>query len=189
MKNQIKNHTWVDLGLPSGTKWATCNVGATKPEEYGNYYAWGETETKDFYSWDTYKYGSNPTKYNSTDKLTTLEAADDAATANWGEKWRTPTKAEWQELHECCTWNWTTLNGVKGYEVKAANGNSIFLPAAGYRGYEILMNTQHDGFYWSSSLADYGFPYNAYAADFYQRNVIIAELNRYYGQSVRPVLK
>ncbi len=194
---------YVDLGLPSGTKWATCNVGATNPEEYGNYYAWGETTTKDTCSWDTYKYGSGYdelTKYCTdsrygkggfTDNLTTLETSDDAATANWGGKWRMPTDAEWQELIEKCTWTWTTLNGVKGYEVKGTNGNTIFLPAAGCRYYDDLLYAGYYGYFWSSSLGTDGTdgPYSAWSAYFYSGNVGRVGNNRIYGRSVRPVLK
>ncbi len=160
-------HEYVDLGLPSGTLWATCNVGATSPEKYGNYYAWGETEPKKDYSWDTYKYGtynyngdySKLTKYNGTDGRTTLEADDDAATANWGGTWRTPTNAEWEELAYKCEWKWTdnynATTGVAGYFVIGSNGNSIFLPAAGYQ-YDndnaYLNAVGEICSYWSSSL-------------------------------------
>ncbi|MDY4512770.1 MAG: hypothetical protein SPE10_04900, partial [Paludibacteraceae bacterium] len=112
-------HEYVDLGL--SVKWATCNVGASKPEEYGNYYAWGETTTKSTYNWSTYKWcnGSKTTltKYNTSssygtvDNKTVLELADDAARANWGGAWRMPTDAEWTELRENCTWTWITKNG------------------------------------------------------------------------------
>ena len=136
------NHDYVDLGLPSGTLWATCNVGANSPEEYGDYFAWGETETKDNYDCDTYKWGTAAydtifngwyletlTKYNTdsgygtVDNKTTLTLADDAARANWGGKWRMPTDAEWEELMNSCTWTWTTLNGVKGYTVNKIKKN------------------------------------------------------------------
>ena len=102
-------HEYVDLGLPSGTKWATCNVGASKPQDYGNYYAWGETSTKETYKWSTYKYGtydddgdySKLTKYNTSDSKTTLDLSDDAAHVNWGGKWRMPTFEQLSELsHE-----------------------------------------------------------------------------------------
>ncbi len=195
-------HAWIDLGL--SVKWATCNVGATNPEEYGNYYAWGETETKKTkseYFWDTYKYGSEYdelTKYctNSsygkdgfTDGRTTLEAADDAATANWGAKWRMPTDAEWQELIDNCTWNWTKLNGVNGYEVKGSNGNTIFLPAAGYRRYDDYMDRAGGyGDYWSSSLSTDP-PYDAWRANFDSGNVCRSDYRRCFGRSVRPVLR
>ena len=106
-QNKENDHEYVDLGLPSGLKWATCNVGATAPEEYGNYYAWGENTPKDNYDWDTYKLttdgGTTFTKYNGTDGKTTLDPEDDAAAVNWGGKWRMPTDDEWTELRENCT--------------------------------------------------------------------------------------
>ena len=133
----------IDLGLPSGIKWASCNVGATEPWEYGGYYAWGETEEKSNYDTSTYKYcnGSyfSMTKYctsssfGTVDNKTTLEPGDDVAHVKWGGSWRMPTKAEQDELRNNCTWTWTTLNGVDGYRVTGPNGNSIFLPAAGFR--------------------------------------------------------
>ncbi len=207
-KNEPKNdeaatgtengHDWVSLGLPSGTKWATCNVGATKPEEYGNYYAWGETTTKSDYSWDTYKYGSYYdalTKYNTdsvngtVDNKTTLEASDDVATANWGSAWRMPTFDEWIELCKYCELEWTDsyqTTGVAGYWVTGKNGNSIFLPAAGYRDGDDLDDAGSDGHYWSSSLIAGG-PYYACEADFYLGFVLRFGDGRYYGGSVRPV--
>ena len=188
-------HEWVDLGL--SVKWATCNVGATKPEEYGNYYAWGETETKTTYNWSTYKWcngsSSTLTKYNTSsshgtvDNKTQLELADDAARANWGGAWRMPTDAEWTELRENCTWTWTTLKGTNGYEVKGTNGNSIFLPAAGYRSDADLNRAGYYGSYWSSSLyTDY--PNYAWYVYFNSDNVYRDGSYRYYGRSVRPVL-
>ena len=190
-------HEYVDLGLPSGTKWATCNIGATKPEEYGNYYAWGETEPKTTYNWSTYKWcnGSSDTQtkyctsssYGIVDNKTTLEPEDDAAHVNWGGAWRMPTDAEWTELRTNCTWTWTTKNGVNGYEVKGTNGNSIFLPAAGYRVSDDSYYAGSNGFYWSSSLGT-GYPYYAWYVNFYSGNVGGDNYNRYYGRSVRPVL-
>ncbi len=188
----------VDLGL--SIKWASCNVGAEKPEDYGNYYAWGETEAKMPYSWDTYKYGSASnalTKYCSnsgsgkdgfTDNLTTLEASDDAA-ANWGGNWRMPTDDEWTELRNNCFWSWTTLSGVKGYEVKASNGNSIFLPAAGFRDnwdLNFAGSFSSSGFYGSSSLYTDN-PNNAWHVFFGLTGVYRESYYRYCGQSVRPV--
>ncbi len=186
----------VDLGL--SVKWATCNVGATKPTEYGNYYAWGETKTKSDYSWDTYKYGSAYnalTKYNTdsgygiVDNKVTLEAADDAAAVNWGGNWRMPTDAEWTELCEKCTWTWTSNyngTGVAGYEVKASNGNSIFLPAAGFCYCGGLDYAGSYGRYWSSSLyADS--PSRAWYVDFCSGYVSRDYYRRDYGRSVRPV--
>ena len=189
------NHEYVDLGL--SVKWATCNVGATKPEEYGDYFAWGETEPKSTYNWSTYKYcngsSSTLTKYNTVssrgtvDNKTTLDLSDDAARANWGGSWRMPTDAELTELRENCTWTWTTQNGVYGYKVTSKkNGESIFLPAAGYRYDSSLSYAGSYGYYWSSSLyTDY--PYSAWNVDFYSNNVGRSNFLRSYGFSVRPV--
>ena len=185
----------IDLGL--SVKWASYNVGATAPEEYGSYVAWGETEEKIDYSLSTYKYcdGSehsmnkyckNPA-YGTVDKKTTLEVSDDVATVKWGGTWRMPTYDEQIELHNNCTWQYTTINGVNGYQVTGPNGNSIFLPAAGYR-YETDVNGQNsDGYYWSSSLNDnYGFSaYFLYFNDnaYYYHN----DTPRYRALPVRPV--
>ena len=165
----LNGHEYVDLGLPSGTRWATCNVGATTPEEYGEYFAWGETSPKENYEWSTYHWCngnvSTITKYCSisddgndgfTDNLTTLEASDDAATANWGAGWRMPTAAEVEELYVNCNRTWITQNGVYGRLFTGPNGNSIFLPAAGVRvGFDHYGPTAYNeyyGTYWSSSL-------------------------------------
>lgn len=183
-------HEYVDLGLPSGTKWATCNIGAEKPEDYGDYYAWGEISTKTEYSWYTYAWGTidGITKYNETDGLTKLESADDAATACWGDKWRMPTKDEMCELEDNCTWEWTTQNNVQGYLVTGPNGNSIFLPAAGNRhGFEPYDVGTH-AYYWSSSsCTDSGYARHMY---FYSSFIAISSPELcYYGLSVRAVRK
>ena len=186
----------VDLGLPSGLKWASCNVGATAPEEFGGYYAWGETEEKSNYSWSTYKYCNGTynsmtkyctsSSYGTVDNKTTLEAGDDVASVKWGGNWRMPTTEEQQELINNCTWTWTTLNGVNGYRVTGPNGNSIFLPAAGYRGSTGALRQGSDGYYWSSSF--YGsLSYPAYYLCFRSGYCDWHSLNRYYGHSVRPV--
>ena len=194
-------HEWVDLGLPSGTKWATCNVGATKPEEYGNYYAWGETETKTNYNWSTYKWcsGSAETQtkyctdssYGTVDNKTTLELEDDAARANWGGTWRMPTDDEWTELLENCTRTWTSDyngTGVAGRIVTSKiNGNSIFLPAAGSRNDEDLGDAGYYGRYWSSSLITV-FPDEAWFVFFSSDYVDRDFFYRFHGLSVRPVL-
>jgi uncharacterized protein (TIGR02145 family) len=193
------DHEFVDLGLPSGLLWATCNVGANAPDEYGDYFAWGETQPKDIYNWSTYQYcmGSNNTmtKYCSkssygyngfTDNLTTLLPEDDAATANWGSDWRMPTKEEWQELNQNTTVTWTTQNGVNGRLFTASNGNSLFLPAAGYRSNSSLDYAGSIGYYWSSSL-DTDDPYDAWSLDFYSVNCGMYSYYRLYGHSVRPV--
>ena len=189
------NHEYVDLGL--SVKWATCNVGATKPEEYGDYFAWGETQPKDYYDWSTYKHcngsSSTLTKYNTNsyygavDNKTQLELSDDVARANWGGSWRMPTKAEQDELRENCTWTWTTQNGVNGYKVTSKkNGNSIFLPAAGYRNGSSFDNAGSDGLYWSSSL-NTDSPRIAYFLYFYSGSVDWGNDGRCVGWTVRPV--
>ena len=130
-------HEYVDLGLPSGTKWATCNVGATKPWEYGGFYAWGETEEKEGYSLGTYKWcsGSEETmnKYNAVDNKAMLDSVDDVAAVKWGGDWRMPTKEDFDELGRFCTLDWDTLNSVPGCKVIGINGNSLFFPAAGFK--------------------------------------------------------
>ena len=192
----LNGHEWVDLGLPSGLKWATCNVGATKPEEYGDYFAWGEVEPKDYYYWDSYKWcnGSYDTQtkyctdsyYGIVDNKTTLELSDDAANYNWGGSWRMPTFEEQEELRNNCSWEWTTQNGVNGYTVTGPNGNSIFLPATGYRSGSSLRGAGSDGNYWSSSL-DTNDPNGAFSLGFYSDIVGWDYGIRYIGFTVRPV--
>lgn len=189
---------WVDLGLPSGLLWAECNVGATIPEEYGDYYAWGETATKSTYNWITYAYGNDPnqlTKYCSnadyghngfTDNLTTLQPGDDAATVNMGNGARTPTADEWRELENNTTSTWTTLNGVYGRKLMASNGKSIFLPAAGYRLDDELYVAGRYGGYWSSSL-DAGNPCRAWLFYFHSSEQFMNYYNRCRGLPVRAV--
>ena len=192
-------HDYVDLGLPSGTLWATCNVGASSPEDHGDYFAWGETTTKSSYSWSTYKYcnGSydkltkycNSSSYGNngfTDNLTVLQSSDDAATANWGSGWCMPTKAQWKELKDNTTITWTRQNGVRGRKFTASNGNSLFLPAAGYRYESGLYYFVSFGYYWSSSLYT-DFPYFAWLLSFRSDYCSMDGNGRDYGQSVRPV--
>ena len=177
-------HAYVDLGLPSGLLWATCNVGADTPEAYGDYFAWGETQPKDTYNWSTYQHynGSGLTKYTGSDGLTTLESSDDAATANWGNGWRMPTQTEWQELLDNTTSTLTTQNGVYGRLFTASNGNSIFLPAAGWRVNSSLDYAGSYGYYWSSSLSD---DFDAW--HFFLYNYSVGSNPRYLGLTVRPV--
>ena len=187
-------HEYVDLGL--SVKWATCNVGANAPEEYGDYFAWGETTTKSAYDWSTYKWcnGSYYTQtkyctnsnYGTVDNKTVLEAADDAARANWGGSWRMPTDAEMTELREQCIWTWTTQNGVNGYIVTAANGNSIFLPAAGLRFDNSLDYVGKTGCYWSSLLYT-DEPFGAYYLAIVSTFTSGEYSYRSYGFTVRPV--
>ena len=194
----FNGYEYVDLGLLSGLKWATMNVGATKPEEYGDYFAWGETEPKTDYSWSTYKWcngsSNTQTKYNTNssygtvDNKTVLDPEDDAAHVNWGGSWRMPTAEECDELINNCTWTWTTQNGVNGRLVTGPNGKSIFLPAAGYR-YGYGMNRYgagSSGFCWSSSLST-GSLSDAYDVSFGSDGVDGASYYRYYGFSVRAV--
>ncbi len=194
------NQDWVDLGLPSGTLWATCNVGASAPEEYGDYFAWGETEPKDYYDWSTYKWcnGSYTTMtkyctnssygYNSfVDNKTGLDPEDDAAYVNWGPSWRMPTTEQQRELYEKCSSVWTTQNGVNGRLFTGPNGNTLFLPAAGYRRDESLSNAGSHGYYWSRSLGS-GYPYYAYSLCFYSGDVYwYRSLTRVCGFAVRAV--
>ena len=182
------NHEYVDLGLPSGLLWATCNVGADTPEGYGDYFAWGETQPKDVYNWDTYLYydGSNLTKYTGSDGLTILLPEDDAATANWGNGWRMPTKEEWQELYQNTTVTWTQQNGVNGRLFTAPNGNSLFLPAAGCRWDSNLYLVGSNGYYWSSSLYTDN-PSSAWDFYFNSYRYYMGYGSRYGGQSVRAV--
>ena len=195
MANTENGHAYVDLGL--SVKWATMNVGASKSEDYGDYFAWGEIAPKEEYSWSTYTYcngsSSSLTKYNYNSSLgfvdnkTQLELSDDAARANWGGKWRMPTDAELTELREQCTWTWTTENDINGYKVTSRiNGKSIFLPAAGNRSGRSL-GTVGDGYYWSSSISTEGSPVGAYYLYFLSGSVNRYDGSRYYGQSVRPV--
>jgi hypothetical protein len=187
----------VDLGL--SVKWASFNLGAGKPEEYGDYFAWGETAPKENYSWSTYKWGTSSsgpfTKYNTkgsydtVDNKTILDSEDDVASVKLGGKWRMPTDAEWTELRTKCTWTWTDNyngTGVAGRIVSATNGNSIFLPAAGYRGGTGLYDAGSIGYYWSSSL-DTDYPYGAWCVHFESNGVRKYRISRYDGQSVRPV--
>lgn len=185
----------INLGL--SVKWASCNVGAVVPEDYGGYYAWGETEEKSDYSWSTYKWcngsGDTMTKYctssrnGTVDNKTTLDLSDDVAHVKWGGSWRMPTLDEIKELINDCSWSWTTQNGVNGYKVTGPNGNSIFLPAAGARSGDSEYTRGSTGHYWSSTL-DESDGYGANYLLFYRgSHELRCNNNRYYGQTVRPV--
>jgi hypothetical protein len=216
---QVVTPEAVDLGLPSGLKWASFNLGASAPEEYGDYYAWGETEPyynsldpltwkpgkEAGYDWASYKWcmGASVTMtkycYNNcfgyqgfTDTKTVLDPEDDTANVNLGGSWHIPTDAEWMELMENCTWNWTMRNGINGYHVTASNGNSIFLPAA-----DCLSKDSGDidveyGVYWSSSLSTedndtYFYPCEAWRMVFHSTRVFSNCNYRFLGSSIRPV--
>ena len=195
-------HEYVDLGL--SVKWATCNVGANSPEEYGDYFAWGEVEPKTTYNWDIYRYGTTYdelTKYcydsssgkdGFVDNKKVLDPEDDAATVNWGGNWRMPTIKEQVELSENCTWTWTTQNGVNGYlftsNVDGYTDKSIFLPAAGYMSSGRSYDAGSRGYYWSSSLSDLG-SHNALASGFKSGSIVTYGVMRWNEYSVRPVCK
>ena len=198
----------VDLGL--SVKWASCNLGASKPEDSGEYFAWGETEPKNDYNSSTYKWGSynTITKYNTdssygtVDNKTVLDPEDDVAHVKLGSMWRMPTDDEWTELTTKCKWTWITYKGVKGYKVTSPNGNSIFLPAAGFR-YDKTLNNGNDsslsvGHYWSSSLNAYlgpgaDGPEFAFGVilwpdiDIPPHSPLCSNSDRHCGYSVRPV--
>ena len=190
---------WVDLGLPSGTIWATRNVGASAPEDYGDYFAWGETSPKEIYDWDTYKWSYNDangylkfTKYNmhssygTVDNKTELDPSDDAACAHYPGG-RMPSVEQIQELCNNCTWTWTTQNGVNGRLVTGPNGNTLFLPVAGDRWSDYLDYAGSLGYYWSRTLYSDN-PYYAFGLYFYSGNLDGWYNNyRYYGFAVRAV--
>ena len=213
-----KGHKYVDLGL--SVKWATCNVGANRPWEYGDYFAWGEVETKEDYYWHTYKYGGMRdggrevvflTKYCSdsvigkdgfVDNKVILELEDDAASVNWGGNWRMPTKEEQDELRDSCEWVWTTQKGVSGCQVIGPNGNSIFLPAAGFMSYgrltcygdvpDGLVSDGSLGYYWTSScscifMGDEACILSFYIDGYYPEGFILGNLDRSAGLVVRAV--
>ena len=187
----------VDLGL--SVKWANMNVGANAPEDYGDYFAWGETEPKEVYDWSTYKYcnGSyytltkynNRSSYGSVDNKTTLKLADDAARVNWGGSWRMPTEVEQDELCNNCTWTWATQNGVQGYKVTSKkNGNSIFLPPAGCRRDSSLYGAGSSNVHFWSSSRYTDDPSRAYELHFYSGFFAnTSSYKRSHGLSVRPV--
>ena len=185
----INGHKFKDLGLPSGLLWAETNIGASSSADDGYYFAWGETNPKRSYSWSTYKWGRNSSsKYNQYDGKTTLDAADDAATVNWGAPCRMPDSSDFRELYSKCDWSWEfSYNGASGYLVTGPNGNTIFLPTSGCRINDDLNDHGLNGDYWSRSLYSdltdcaHGLHFNwghTYPTDDFDRN---------NGFSVRPV--
>lgn len=197
----LNGHDYVDLGLPSGTLWAICNLGADAPEDFGDYFAWGETLPKELYDWKSYKYGNfvneryELNKYCSdsvyglngfVDNLTLLEPDDDAARALWGSDWRMPTMEEWEELYQNTTYTITALNGVNGCLFEAANGHTLFLPASGYW-WGSGFNGVGIGVYWSSTI-NIEFPYRTWG---YHINPdsshVCGSSDRNRGQTVRAV--
>lgn len=198
---QYNNHEFVDLGLPSGLKWATCNIGANAPEEYGNYYAWGETEPKDDYRGNKYfaddysttdrllKYNVNP-QQGDVDNKTVLDPEDDVAHVVWGGTWRMPTDEEHRELRLKCQWENTTLNGVKVTKITGPNGNCIYLPYTGRRMYAMTLSADTEGYYWTSSLkVDGGGSLDDYCsyAEYFTVPYALGSMSRSMGAAVRPV--
>ena len=189
-------YKWVDLGL--SVKWATHNVGATIPESYGDYFAWGEVYAKDLYEWSNYQHGAGTgvrslSKYaitykysESPDEKSVLDACDDAAKVIWGGKWRMPSDTEWNELHSKCTWVWTSQNNVYGYKISASNGNSIFLPAAGYYSGASHYSANKNGYYWSNCLNG-STQLTSYYWYFDSTSSSKKDVSRGSGLSIRPV--
>ena len=190
------NHEYVDLGLPSGTLWATCNVGADTPEDNGDYFAWGETAPKEMYDMDSYKWYNaadnkltkycTDSQYGTVDYKTELLPEDDAAYVNWGPSWRMPTLEQQQELIDRCTWQWVQRNGVKGRLVTGPNGNTLFFPAADYQGDSTHNNVSSIGAYWSRTL-DSGYPSGLYFLNFDSKSVYLFDHIRSHGFTVRAV--
>lgn len=200
----FNGHDYVDLGLPSGTLWAVCNLGSETPEGYGQYFAWGETQPKSYYDWETYKHcmsdynklvkycnDANYGYLGFTDDLTMLKASDDAASYNWGEGWQMPSYSQLQELYQKSDMKWQMQNGVSGMRFTGPNGNTLFLPAAGFiRGDEHQAVTGK-GFYWSNELflgyeghEDTENPSNAWLFSLLSN---MCDEYRSWGFSIRPV--
>lgn len=199
VSGQMEGHDYVDLGLPSGTKWATCNVGANTPTEYGEYFAWGETKPKSYYktqknsTWMAVEASDIKAKHvidgikdTIRPSVGHLNAKYDAATANWGEAWRMPTVDELNELKIHCQWDWTILKGINGFKVTGSNGNSIFLPAAGYL-FPDPLSVGEVCSYWSSSLSDGNL--TSFCIYVHTRCFNLFAVNRNTGSSIRPVTR
>lgn len=190
LTGSVNGHDWVDLGLPSGLKWATCNVGASVPEEFGDYYSWGEIEPKEEYTSInslTYKVSFRKLKkFGIVDDSGILTKEHDVANVNWGEQWRMPTIEEYGELIDECTWNFASFNGVNGYLVTGPNKKNIFLPAAAFQQGNTIENIGDFGDYWSSTVVTElsGVSYSlGYSSKSYGRR----RYARYAGRTIRPV--
>jgi hypothetical protein len=195
-----KEHLQVDLGLPSGTLWAFTNIGASVPEDAGDYFAWGEVDYKSEYSWKTYKYvkGGDATKFikycsqaalgsgKYTDTLATLETADDVASQRWGDDWCMPTKEQFEELKKECTWKWTVRNGKNIIEITGKNGSKLFMPAAGFFSNRSKALVSTNGYYWSNTLSDKA-SNKAQCFTFSQNDTDVALRTRNLGLTIRPV--
>ena len=191
----IDGHEYVDLALPSERLWGTCNIGATTASDFGYYFAWGEAKPKEDYSWSSYEdnsdnLGQNFSKYNTNANsiVRVVESTDDAATVNWGSHWQTPKYEDWFELIELCEWKWTYQNDHAGYIITGLNGNSIFLPAAGFKEGKEINQAGSLGFYWSSSLHE-DTTGHAWGVFFDQSGRFQYYHDRYLGRSIRPVCR
>ena len=180
-----QDHPFVDLGLPSGTLWAKTNIGADNPEDYGNHYAWGEISTKNTYDWATYNY----TDFSRI----TLDVIHDVAYQEWGKDWCLPTLEQCQELYDKCKWKWTTLNGKNGYLLTGPNGNTLFLPAGGWKQLH-SGRAGSFGFYWTSTIYQtrtdgfMGGGSNAYCLAFNSEEILSDYYGaRCYGCTIRAV--
>ncbi len=182
----------VDLGLPSGILWASCNIGASSPSEIGDYFAWGEKESKDAYGWETYRLcrGSYDSifKYTKTDGKSVLESQDDVAKSVLGGEWRIPTKEDMEELVEECEWKWTRENGHLGWKVIGPNNNFIFLPASGAASSYRIAGVNELGRYWTATRDDSD--YSAYNLRFKDGTdtIVVVDDTRFYGRTIRPVI-
>lgn len=182
---EYSGHTAVDLGLPSKTKWATTNLGATSPEDYGKYYAWGEKFSKSYFTRQNYDYEEN---WNLGMDIS--GSIYDAAIRNWSEPWRMPTKEDMEELVQYCTFKWDTTNGINGALITGPNGNSIFLPAGGSCVYARTDNVGEVGAYWSSNINGVPGSTQVYALSFSSEGINVnSKAIRYQGRSIRPVCK
>lgn len=186
----INGHKFVDLGLPSGLLWAKTNVGASSSSDDGDYFAWGETEPKTFYSLDTYKWGSDKehmSKYNGSDCKTVLDNDDDAAIVNWGAPCRMPTSSEFEELYNQCDCSWkSSYNGANGYLITGSNGNAIFISASGLCSFGDFVDHGLSAYYWSRTIGSRGIGY-AYYLGFYSSYIYQGNGSRSLCFPVRPV--
>jgi len=192
--DKYNGYEYVDLGLPSGLKWATCNIGADAPEKYGDFYEWAETEPRDRYGKGN-KHSSDGSslkysKYNKDDNKTLLDPEDDVAHVVWGGTWRMPTDEEHKELRRNCKWEDTTLNGVNVTKITGPNGNCIYLPYNGRRMYDDFMELDKTGYYWTSSLVTKGNSWMKYFcsfASYFSVPYAFGNMLRDFGAAVRPV--